>query len=142
MSATTDRQRPPSVDAVARALVPSGLPHPICVDIARAAIADGDVESAMARAEAFRRTLLTPVINATGVLLHTNLGRAPLRHQQEATAFTVEFDLATGARGSRQPRSASCWPGSAAPRPRWWSTTTPPPCCWCSPRSPRGATCR
>jgi L-seryl-tRNA(Ser) seleniumtransferase len=102
MSATTDRQRPPSVDAVARALVPSGLPHPICVDIARAAIADGDVESAMARAEAYRRTLLTPVINATGVLLHTNLGRAPLRHQQEATAFTVEFDLATGARGSRQ----------------------------------------
>jgi L-seryl-tRNA(Ser) seleniumtransferase len=102
MSASTDRQRPPSVDAVARALASSGLPHPICVDIARGAIADDDVESAMERAEAYRRTLLTPVINATGVLLHTNLGRAPLRHHQDAAAFTVEFDLATGARGSRQ----------------------------------------
>jgi L-seryl-tRNA(Ser) seleniumtransferase len=102
MSAPTDRQRPPSVDAVARALASSGLPHPICVEIARGAIADGDVESAMARAEAYRRTLLTPVINATGVLLHTNLGRAPVAHQQEASATTVEFDLATGARGSRQ----------------------------------------
>jgi L-seryl-tRNA(Ser) seleniumtransferase len=102
MSASTDRQRPPSVDAVARTLTSSGLPHPICVDIARSAIADGDVESAMARAESYRRTLLTPVINATGVLLHTNLGRAPLRHQQDASAITVEFDLATGARGSRQ----------------------------------------
>ncbi len=51
---------------------------------------------------AFRRTLLTPVINATGVLLHTNLGRAPLAHVQEAHATNVEFDLATGNRGSRQ----------------------------------------
>jgi L-seryl-tRNA(Ser) seleniumtransferase len=102
MSASTDRQRPPSVDRLARSLAPSGLPHPICVDIARDAIDAGDVESAMARAEAYRRTLLTPVINATGVLLHTNLGRAPVRHHQDAAACTVEFDLATGARGSRQ----------------------------------------
>ena len=102
MSAPGDRQRPPSVDALARSLVPSGLPHPILVDIARSAIEAGDVESAAARAEVFRRTLLTPVVNATGVLLHTNLGRAPLRHHQDAAAQTVEFDLATGARGSRQ----------------------------------------
>ena len=102
MSAPGDRQRPPSVDALARSLVPSGLPHPILVDIARSAIEAGDVESAAARGEVFRRTLLTPVVNATGVLLHTNLGRAPLRHHQDAAAQTVEFDLATGARGSRQ----------------------------------------
>jgi len=94
--------RPPSVDALARSLAPSGLPHPICVDIARAAIAEGDVESASSRAREFRRTLLTPVVNATGVLLHTNLGRAPLAHHQDAVATTVEFDLATGQRGSRQ----------------------------------------
>lgn len=102
MSAPGDRPRPPSVDALARSLVPSGLPHPILVDIARSAIEAGDVESAPVRAEVFRRTLLTPVVNATGVLLHTNLGRAPLRHHQEAAAQTVEFDLATGSRGSRQ----------------------------------------
>lgn len=94
--------RPPSIDVLARSLAPSGLPHPICVDIARAAIADGDVEGAPARAAAFRRTLLTPVVNATGVLLHTNLGRAPVRHHQHASAITVEFDLSSGARGSRQ----------------------------------------
>ena len=34
--------RPPSVDTLARSLAGSGLPHPILVDIARAAIADGD----------------------------------------------------------------------------------------------------
>jgi len=94
--------RPPSVDALARSLAPSGLPHPICVDIARAAIDAGDVESAPARAREFRRSLLTPVVNATGVLLHTNLGRAPLAYHRDAVATTVEFDLATGQRGSRQ----------------------------------------
>ena len=95
-------ERPPSVDALARSLTASGLPHPILVDIARAAIADGSPAEAAARAESFRRTLLTPVVNATGVLLHTNLGRAPVAHHQDARALTVEFDLATGARGSRQ----------------------------------------
>jgi L-seryl-tRNA(Ser) seleniumtransferase len=50
---------------------------------------------------------LTPVINATGVLLHTNLGRAPLsaaaRAAIEAAAGStdVEFDLASGQRGRR-----------------------------------------
>ena len=100
MSAPHDR--PPSVDTLARSLASTGLPHPILVDIARAAIADGDPTEAPARAQAFRRTLLTPVVNATGVLLHTNLGRAPLAHSQPARAQTVEFDLATGTRGSRQ----------------------------------------
>ena len=94
--------RPPSVDALARSLAPSGLPHAVCVDIARDAIAAGDVGSAPVRAEAFRRTLLTPVVNATGVLLHTNLGRAPVVFTQQARAVNVEFDLATGERGSRQ----------------------------------------
>jgi L-seryl-tRNA(Ser) seleniumtransferase len=98
----TAPQRPPSVDTLARSLKSSGLPHPICVDIARAAIEAGDVAGAPARADAFRRTLLTDVVNATGVLLHTNLGRAPLAHSQNATAQTVEFDLSSGARGSRQ----------------------------------------
>ncbi len=52
-------------------------------------------------------TALRPVLNATGVLLHTNLGRAPLsvaaREAVEVAAGTcdVELDLATGARGPR-----------------------------------------
>jgi L-seryl-tRNA(Ser) seleniumtransferase len=98
MSAT----RPPSVDALARSLVGSGLPHPILVEIARSTIADGgSFDQATHRAEQYRRSLLTPVVNATGVLLHTNLGRAPLAHTQPARAQTIEFDLATGGRGSR-----------------------------------------
>jgi L-seryl-tRNA(Ser) seleniumtransferase len=98
----TAPSRPPSVDKLARSLKATGLPHPVLVDIARAAINAGDDESAAVRAEQFRRTLVTPVVNATGVLLHTNLGRAPLAHQQAAVAQTIEFDLSTGQRGSRQ----------------------------------------
>lgn len=95
--------RPPSVDALARSLATTvDLPHPLLVDVARAAIADGDVDAAPVRARALARTLLTPVVNATGVLLHTNLGRAPLAHTQQARPQTVELDLATGERGSRQ----------------------------------------
>jgi L-seryl-tRNA(Ser) seleniumtransferase len=50
---------------------------------------------------------LTPVINATGILVHTNLGRAPLSASAidalvaAAGTCDVEFDLATGARGRR-----------------------------------------
>jgi L-seryl-tRNA(Ser) seleniumtransferase len=50
---------------------------------------------------------LTPVINATGVIVHTNLGRAPLsaaaRDAVRAAAgcTDVEFDLASGKRGRR-----------------------------------------
>ena len=43
MSASPPMERPPSVDALARSLAGSGLPHPILVDIAREAIADGAV---------------------------------------------------------------------------------------------------
>ncbi len=46
--------------------------------------------------------LLQPVINATGVLLHTNLGRAPIEFHHPARYQNLELDLATGTRGSRQ----------------------------------------
>ena len=78
------------------------MPHPVAVDIAREAIAAGDPGSAARRAAAFKRTLLAPVINATGVLLHTNLGRAPLGVSQPERSVNVEFDLDSGERGSRQ----------------------------------------
>ena len=101
-----DGARPPSVDALARSLADVGLPHPLLVDAARAAIAEGDPASARARAEATRRALLRPVINATGVLLHTNLGRAPLAVDHAAAYSNLELDLATGRRGSRQAHAA------------------------------------
>lgn len=99
-------ERPPSVDRLARALAPSGLPHALCVDLAREAVAAGPehwtTEAALERAHRYARLLLSPVVNATGVLLHTNLGRAPFAVHHPAQAINVEFDLTTGERGSRQ----------------------------------------
>jgi L-seryl-tRNA(Ser) seleniumtransferase len=101
--------RPPSVDRLARDLADAGvdLPHPLLVDAARAAIAAGDPSSAQARAEAVANTLLRPVINATGVLLHTNLGRAPIAATPSTGYTNLELDLATGARGSRSAHAAA-----------------------------------
>jgi L-seryl-tRNA(Ser) seleniumtransferase len=94
--------RPPSVDALARSLAATGLPHPLLVDAARAAIERGDPGLAAAEAERRRTGLLQRVINATGVLLHTNLGRAPLGVEQPAGYVNLELDLGGGKRGSRQ----------------------------------------
>ncbi len=61
-----------------------------------------------ARLEAAERVLLRPVINATGVVLHTNLGRAPLAAAAVAAVVraassysNLEYDLEAGERGSR-----------------------------------------
>jgi L-seryl-tRNA(Ser) seleniumtransferase len=61
-----------------------------------------------------RRPSLRPVINATGVVLHTNLGRAPLARAAldaiEAVASgysNLEYELATGTRGSRYAHCAA-----------------------------------
>jgi L-seryl-tRNA(Ser) seleniumtransferase len=99
--------RPPSVDVLSRSLADTGLPHPVLVDVARAAITSGDPGSARLRAEKLSRSLLRPVINATGVLLHTNLGRAPFGVHQDAHAWNLEFDLDSGRRGSRGTHAAA-----------------------------------
>lgn len=57
---------------------------------------------------------LQPVINATGVILHTNLGRAPLaaavaeEFRRTASQYSnLEYDLAAGARGKRDVHTSS-----------------------------------
>lgn len=108
----------PSVDALA-GRISSKLPRPLAtmvardaIDLARADIAAGgspDVEAiAGGLVRARERSSGVIVINATGVLLHTNLGRAVWarsaveRASETASHYTnLELDLASGERGSR-----------------------------------------
>ena len=79
--------------------------------IAPEEVADAAVAELPARA-----TALTPVINATGVLVHTNLGRAPLSAAAvdaivaAAGPCDVEFDLASGARAGAARARWPPWP--------------------------------
>ena len=66
------------------------------------------LDAATSHLESWTRPTLLPVINATGVILHTNLGRAPLSRaalqavQAVALGYSnLEYDLPAGARGSR-----------------------------------------
>jgi len=70
---------------------------------------DKIVESLCAQVQALQSPSLRLVINATGVILHTNLGRAPLSKESAMAMDAVargysnlEFDLDRGTRGSRQ----------------------------------------
>lgn len=111
MTATPDEittggaaSRPPSIDALARWLAPSSrLPHGLLVDCARrAVVTGGDIETiARDMVDELESLLQTDVVNATGVLLHTNLGRAPVPQRGAGRATNVELDLGSGRRGSR-----------------------------------------
>ncbi len=83
-----------------RKSIAAGGKCPVVDEIARS-IAD--------RLQNYTTTSLRPVINATGVVLHTNLGRASLSRDAieamrvvSAGFSNLEFDLESGARGSRQ----------------------------------------
>jgi L-seryl-tRNA(Ser) seleniumtransferase len=75
--------------------------------VRRGDLAAEDVADAAVAALPRRATGLRPVLNATGVVLHTNLGRAPLSPAAAdaliaaAGYVDVEYDLATGARAAR-----------------------------------------
>ncbi len=71
------------------------------------------VEQVIAQLSTDLRPSLQPVINATGVIIHTNLGRALLSRrarqamEQAASAYSnLEYDLAAGQRGSRYSHAA------------------------------------
>jgi L-seryl-tRNA(Ser) seleniumtransferase len=95
-----------------RALVTAAIRDAIEVarrDLRAAPASESEWVDAVSRAlEDRRRPSLRPVINATGVVLHTNLGRAPLAAAARDAVLAIgdgfsnlEYDLDAGARGSR-----------------------------------------
>src|SRR5439155_27020133 len=105
-----------SVDKLA-----GGTDDPLAVEAARAVLArareeiragadPGDLAGRLRdELAAVRLPRLRRVINATGVIAHTNLGRAPLAdealarvHEAARGYSNLEYDLRAGARGSRQ----------------------------------------
>jgi L-seryl-tRNA(Ser) seleniumtransferase len=111
----------PSVDELARA-----AGDPLAVEAARVVIDrareeiragtdPGDLAARLREELASaRRPRLRRVLNATGIVVHTNLGRAPLAEEAVARVAEVaygysnlEYDLAEGSRGSRQDHVAA-----------------------------------
>ncbi len=110
------RRSLPSVDAALRDPEIAGLlgrhPRAQVVDAVREALADrrarrAGTEGLAEQVSAALRPSLRPVLNATGVILHTNLGRAPLAARAveaavRASAYTtLEWRPDSGERGSR-----------------------------------------
>ena len=114
------------VEAVASDARRPDAPRPLIVEAARAALDDARarlttapaadsaallprlVEAALDRLRRFLRPPLGPVINATGIIIHTGLGRAPLAEHAARAAYEsgrgyapVELDLDSGERGRR-----------------------------------------
>lgn len=103
----------PSVDELVREI--PDVPHALAVRIARRELArlredvlagtgtPGDAVPRLRRAlDALSRPSLRRVINATGVVLHTNLGRASLEKFEPIAGYSnVEYDLSLGKRGKR-----------------------------------------
>ena len=115
----SSRRAIPAVGKVLEALGPLDLPRPVVTQIVRQHLASLrghenipsfdqillDLRDALDR---LAQTRLQPVINGTGIILHTNFGRAPLGAAALRALADVgssynnlEYDLTTGARGKR-----------------------------------------
>ena len=115
----TPRRAIPAVGKVLEALGPLDLPRPLVTQLVRQHLASlrraGDVPSFEkivrdldAEIVHLGQTRLQAVINGTGIVLHTNFGRAPLsagavrRVAEIASGYSnLEYDIASGGRGAR-----------------------------------------
>ena len=109
----------PAVEKLLQSLGPIDLPRPLVVSIVRRTLADLRKEDDIPAPEiilervqinlaVLRRSRISPVINATGIVVHTNLGRSPLASpvvhalSEIASNYSnLEIDLETGERGHR-----------------------------------------
>ena len=137
---TDRRRRLPSVDGLLRQAEVEALlrtvPRAVVVTAAREALAAARARRAgpedwaaeiRERLAERRRPGLGPVLNATGVVLHTNLGRAPLAEAAVQAIVAVargysnlELDLGTGRRGSRTDHCRALLGRVTGARTRWW----------------------
>ena len=113
------RRQIPAVGRILDALGRCDLPRPVIVDVIRRKLSEirttkkvPDFESTVVL---IRRSIeelgacrLQPIINGTGILIHTNFGRAPLASdaihalKEIGSGYSnLEYDLATGGRGQR-----------------------------------------
>jgi len=116
---TISRRAIPSVTKVLDSLGKIDLPRPVVVTIVRQELsrirAKGEipefgsiVDLVRGSLEQLRASRLQPVINGTGIVIHTNVGRAPLAPEavqalkEVGSAYSnLEYDLVTGERGRR-----------------------------------------
>ena len=116
---TASRRAIPSVTKVLDSLGKIDLPRPVVVTIVRQELsrirAKGEipefrsiVDLVRGSLEQLRASRLRPVINGTGIVIHTNVGRAPLAPEAVqalkevgSTYSNLEYDLVTGERGRR-----------------------------------------
>ena len=115
----SSRRAIPAVSAVLESLGQVDLPRPLIVDLVRRELEQirrgkkipeltAIIELVRAAIETLRVSRIQPVINGTGVIIHTNLGRSPLPQgaaevlRNIASAYNnIELDLETGDRGQR-----------------------------------------
>lgn len=113
------RRQIPAVAKILDALGHCDLPRPVIVDLVRRKLSEiraarsvPKFESIMALVrrslDELRASRLQPIINGTGIIIHTNFGRAPLASKairalnEIGSAYSnLEYDLATGERGRR-----------------------------------------
>ena len=113
------RRQIPAVSTVLDAIGYLDLPRPFVVEIVRRRLSQIRTSGAFSEFEAIvahvrhsldevRASRLQPVINGTGIVIHTNFGRAPLPREAMralneigAAYSNLEFDLAKGERGGR-----------------------------------------
>jgi len=109
----------PAVEKILQALGDTGMPRPVMVAVVRRELAalraertipefDAILAHVRSALDRLRRQRIQPLINGTGILIHTNLGRAPLGQAVIATVGAVaanynnlEYDLTDGERGDR-----------------------------------------
>jgi L-seryl-tRNA(Ser) seleniumtransferase len=113
------RRQIPAVSRILDAVGNFDLPRPLIVEIVRRKLSQIRASSAVSQFETiaadvrrsleeFRATRLQPVINGTGIVIHTNFGRVPLPSEaihalnEIGTAYSnLEYDLSEGERGGR-----------------------------------------